>query len=93
MWKLVYIISNPYGLILDGEAFLVYSKSGIFFLFFKLIQFLIMIAKIDNNEQIQIELGMWKLVYIISNPYGFILDGEAFLVYSKSGNLLSFFKT
>ena len=90
---MVYIISNPCGFILDQEAFLVYSKRGIFSHFLKLRKNWIMIAKIDKNEQVQIELGMWKLVYIISNPYGLILDGEAFLVYSKSGKFFSVFKT
>ena len=68
-------------------------KVVFFSILFKLRKNWIMIVKIDQNEQVQIELGMWKFVYIISNPYGFILDGEAFLVYSKSGNFFSFFKT
>ena len=75
MWKLVHIISNPYGFILDNEAFLVGSKIGIFLIFKRHRKNWRMITKVDKNS-----LGMWKLVCITSNPYGFILDLEAFLV-------------
>jgi hypothetical protein len=50
-----------------------------------------MISKVDRNVQGLLGLGMRKkLVYIISNSYGLILDRAAILVYSKSGNFSHF---